>query len=106
MKLGFVGAAAAAELVHPFGGLRWAVGPFLALAVEEVNIPGRSAFDQAFGKRLSREMGWERIIKMLHALIFNGSGYSARGRFVVVETGHLNPDDADADVRIWKVLQH
>ena len=41
VKPGFVGAAAAAELVHPLGGFRWDVGPFLALLVEEVDVPRR-----------------------------------------------------------------
>ena len=41
VKLGFVGPVAATELVHPFGRFRWAVGPFLTLLVEEVDVPRR-----------------------------------------------------------------
>lgn len=108
MEMSGVGPSAAAKLVHPFDRARGKVCPLVTLLVKEVNVPGRPAalVQQSFGKGLPNEMSLQRIVEVFDPRIVKRLGDLARCVWVVIETRHLNPDDTDADVRLWKILKH
>ena len=48
----------------------------------------------------------ERVIEMLDPWIANAPPNLTSRFLIIVEAGHLNPNDAHADVNVGKVLQH
>ena len=106
LELRGVGTTATTKLVHPLDRFRWTIRPFLSLIVEEVDVPGWSSRDASICKRLADQMCWERIIEVLDLRIRKTTSDLASCPFVVVESRHLNPYNAHADVGFRKLLQH
>lgn len=97
----------AAELMHILCRNGRIILPFILLIIEEIDVPSRASIlgDHVPSEHLARPVGRERVIKMSHPWVVKRGCNPFRGLHVVVESGHLNPDNAHTDVCVGVILQ-